>query len=165
MIVIEDGSLTEPNANSYIDEDTLRTYAALRGVDLYDLSDAEVAVALIKAMDYTESLRDRYDGERTSPMQPLQWPRSGVMINNLQWDENEIPRELIYAQCALSMESMNFDLQPNPSDKGSVIREKVGGLEVVYAEKARTSPIAAFSKPESLLQVLFKNRGLSFVRT
>ena len=168
-LIIEDGSGSNQSANSYGDVAGLRAYAEGRGVDLSDLTDKEVSVFMIKAMDYLEAQRGRYKGHKTNAAQPLQWPRSDVWDVDLPGKllgSTEIPRELEYAQYALAIDARDQDLQPNrlPSDKGAVIREKVeGAIEVVYAErKQHFTP--AFAKPDALLAPLYKNRGLSVIR-
>lgn len=168
MIIKEDGTGTNPHANSYSDVETLRHYAVARGVDLSALPDSDCEVLLMKAMDYIESKRSRFQGTKTHPNQPLQWPRQDVWVDNLRVGSDDIPRELEYAQLALAIEAQDNDLQPNrlPSDKGAVIREKVeGAIEVEYDKQNRASFVSAFAKGDSLLRPLYKNNGMFLVRS
>ena len=167
-LIAEDGTGTNPNANSYSTVETLRNYAVARGVDLSGVPDADCEVMLIKAMDYIEAKRSRFQGKKTNPSQPLQWPREGVWVDNMLVGSDSIPRELEYAQLSLAMEAKDIDLQPNrlPTDKGAVIREKVeGAVEVVYANNGNVSSVSAFAKPEALLTPLYKRNGLTLVRS
>jgi hypothetical protein len=167
-LIIEDGTGSDPNANSYSDVESLRTYAKLRGVDLSSLGDSDCETLLIKAMDYLESKRDKYKGYKTSSSQPLQWPRSEVWIDNALLGSNEMPRELEYAQLSLAIEAKDNDLQKNklPTDTGPVIRKKVeGAVEVEYANPGTVQHVSAFAKPEALLAPLYKNNGLFAIRT
>lgn len=164
----EDGTGSNPNANSYSDAETLRNYAVARGVDLSALSDADCEVLLVKAMDYIEGKRSRFQGTKSNTDQPLQWPRQDVWVDNLLVGSDAIPRELEYAQLALAIESRDKDLQPNrlPSDKGAVIRERVeGAVEVEYDKQNRASFVPAFAKADSLLRPLYKNSGMFLVRS
>ena len=170
-LVIEDGSGSDQTANTYQDIDDLRLYAQLRGVDLTAESDEALEALLHQAMDYLESLRDRYKGRIANIDQPLQWPRSDV------WDvaypgvlapNDSIPRELQKAQLALAVEARDNDLLPTrlPSDTGPVIKEKVeGAVEVAYANPGKVNHVAAFAKSDALLAPLLKRNGLTLVRS
>ncbi|NYZ69113.1 hypothetical protein H0A36_24130 [Endozoicomonas sp. SM1973] len=167
MLVIEDGSGTNPNANSYASVETLRLFAKLRGIDLTELSDDECAVLLIKAMDYIEAKASKFQGEKTNPRQPLQWPRRGVRLDGLSVGEKEIPRNLEYGQLQLALEAREHDLMPNrlPGEKGAVIKERVeGAVEVAYANNGTPDKVPAFAKAEALLAQLYKKNGLFLVR-
>lgn len=165
-LTIEDGTIVT-GANSYQDVSDLRTYAALRGVDVTGQADADVEVLLIKAMDYIEAQRDRFQGIKVDADQGLQWPRSGVWVDGLSIAHTDIPRELKYAQLSLALEALNHDLQPNrlPEDKGRVVKEKVGELEVVYEKDTTPNQVPAFAKGHALLSVLYKRNGLTLVRS
>ena len=78
-LIVEDGSIVE-NANSYVSVDDARTFASLRGVTL-PASDAEVEVLLIKATDFIEAQRLRFQGSKVNQDQALQWPRTGVYVD------------------------------------------------------------------------------------
>lgn len=171
-IVKEDGSGSDPTANSYASLDDLRTYAELRGVELPADDDA-CGVLLIKAMDY---LRKYDDGPRgpywigdgkVSANQPLAWPRSNVWRDDALQDDDYMPRELEYATCALAIEAQTNDLQPTrlPTDRGAVTEERVeGAVTVTYANTGHVLPVAAFAKADTLLNVLLRRRGLFAVR-
>jgi len=74
-IVVETGSGSS-TANSYISEAELATYALDRGVTLTGTS----AVLIIQAMDYLES--KMFIGTKSTDPQNLQWPRTGVEVDN-----------------------------------------------------------------------------------
>ncbi|MGI0119691.1 DnaT-like ssDNA-binding protein [Zooshikella sp. RANM57] len=166
MIVVEDGSGTNPNANSYNSVEALRTFAKLRGIDLTGLSDDECAVLLIKATDCTESKASKYQGEKTNPKQPLQFPRRGVRVDGLLVGENEIPRNLEYGHLQLALEAREHDLMPNTLPYDPVVtKERVEGVvETVYENKGTPDKVPAFAKAEALLAQLYKKNGLFLVR-
>lgn len=166
-LIVEDGTGSNPNANSYQTVNDLRTYAAERGVDVTGKLNDELEVLMIKAMDYLESKRDRYQGYTTSLDQPLQWPRFDV------WDveregqmlpSDEIPRLVRYAQLSLALEALNEDLQPNPEKQGPVIKEKAGDVEITYSSEIKQNFTSAFAKPHALLAPLFKRSGLRVIK-
>lgn len=169
-LIIETGAGDNPLANSYRSVEDLRIYAEIRGIDLGSKTDAECETLLIKAMDYLEAQRDRFKGEKTSASQPLQWPRSEVWDveqRNSRLPNNEIPRLVEYAQLALAIEAMDSDLMPNrnPDQRGPVLKEKVGAIEVTYsADAPKQAFVSALAKPAALLAPLYKRNGLTMVR-
>lgn len=170
-LVKEDGTGSDPTANTYQEVSDLRAYATARGIDLTASDDAALEVLLTKAMDYLESLRDKFKGYIANEGQPLQWPRADV------WDVaypgaltpgDSIPSELEKAQLALALEARDVDLLPTrlPTDKGSVQKERVeGAVEVVYNNPATVQHVAAFAKADALLAPLLKRNGLFLVRS
>lgn len=165
-LIIEDGSIVA-GANSYATTDQLVAYASARGTDLSTLTTTQQEVLLIKAMDYIEARRGRFQGCKTNEDQALQWPRYDVWVDGYSVDSDSMPPELISAQLALATEANSQTLQPNqlPEDSGAVISEQVGSLKVEYAEPAslRTQPL--FTAAESLLSPLYKRSGIGLMRT
>lgn len=134
-LIIEDGSIV-PNANSYATRAEIIAYAGLRGVLLAD--DDATDVMAIKAMDYLEMFRDRYLGREVEPnVQPLAWPRDAVIIGYATFPNNEIPKRLKNAQCALVVEvSTGTNLIPTTGTAGEAFTtmEKIGPLQFEYSE-------------------------------
>lgn len=164
-LIVEDGSKVA-DANSYVTVAEARSYATLRGLTL-PVADAEVEALLVKAVDYIEAQRSRYQGDKTHTDQSLQFPRTGVYVDGLLVGSSSIPRELRYAQMALAVEAQNADLQPTrlPSDKGPVTQESVeGAVSVTYANPGRLNSVPAFAKADALLAPLMKRSGLTVVR-
>lgn len=127
-IVIEDGSIVT-GANSYATEAELSTFASDRDVTLSgNYTNAQL---LILAMDYIESLM--YKGVKLRYNQALQWPRIDVVIDGYYQDSDEIPTLLKNGQMqvALAIDAGNNPQQVAPR---KVIKEKVGELEVQYAD-------------------------------
>jgi len=170
-IVLEDGTGSNPAANSYQDTDDLIAYAALRGVDLALDPVEDLEVLLIKAMDYLEGQRERYKGHKTSADQPLQWPRQsvwGVELPETLTPDDEIPSVLKYAQLTLAIDAITVDLMPNQiqGDKGAVIKSVVGPIETTYDSKGIKQQFKpALSKADALLSPLYMRNGLFAVRT
>jgi len=169
-LIVEDGTGNTPDANSYQSLDDLRMYAELRGVTL-PTADADCNALMIKAMDYLEAQRSKYKGRITSASQPLQWPRADVV--GIEWEgnihpNNEIPRELIYAQLALAVEAVNHDLQPTrtPQDQGPLVSsDTASAIKKAWANPGKVLSVPAFAKADALLAPLFKRNGLSLVRS
>jgi len=143
--------------NTYASESELGSYAAARGVTITGAT----SVLLLLAMDYLATLEDRWQGERTSTVQPLAWPRTGVYVYGTLLANDAIPQSLKDAQCRLAMDSdAGSVLLPTVpvGGKGSVIREKVDVVEVQYAEGYNNSqPI--FTAANALLKPLMVAGG------
>ena len=100
-IVVEDGTVVA-GANSYITRASAIAYAAARGVTLANTDATDVLI--VKAFDYLESMRSQFKGELVEYDQPAAWPRAGATIEGYDWSSDEIPRQVIAAQCALVVE-------------------------------------------------------------
>ena len=139
-LVVEDGTALS-NANTYVSAADFITYAAARGITIVP---GEAEGWLILAMDYLETLP--YIGVKWSRLQPLQWPRYGVIIDSWYRNVSEIPPELIKAQneCAMQISLGNDPLQNrDPATKS----EQVGSIKVEYASGASTItlPVKVFA--------------------
>lgn len=154
-LVVEDGSGL-PNANSYNSVIEIRSYADARGYDL-PTEDADVDLLAVQATDYVDSFRTDFQGKKTNPsVQALQWPRTGVEIDDEPVDPDSLPRELKNAHAQASIEAYTTDLMANGS--AFVKKEKVDVIEVEYSEPVDGSS-SSFTKIDSLLGPLLKTGG------
>ena len=157
-LVIEDGSGLS-TASSYVTVAEARAYALARGVTLSEV-DATVEVLLIKAMDYIEAKRIRYQGYKASDDQALQWPRCYVWIDGYSVDSGEIPTILKNAQCQAAME-ISDGIDPLPTGTGNGIKsETVGPLSTTYATYT-VAPTPIMRKVDALLRPLFSGGGVA----
>lgn len=155
-LVIEDGTGLS-TATSYVTVTEARAYALARGVTL-SATDSVVETQLIKAMDYLEAQRDRYQGYKNTEAQALQWPRDGVVVDGWSIDSNEIPKLLKSAQCQAATEIHNgIDVLPSGTGNG-IKSEKVDVIEVEYATYS-TAAAPRMRKVDALLRPLFKHGG------
>lgn len=128
-----DSDKTSPTFNSYASVADLKAYASARQLTLPD--DEKLAPLLIVAMDYLES--QKWLGKRADNEQPLSFPRIGLSRDGVAIPDDEIPKQLIQAQCRLAMESQDNDLQPTLG--AEVLSERIeGALTVQYAEGTNT---------------------------
>jgi len=156
-VIVEDGTGSNPNANSYADETELGTFAASRGVTL----SGDPTELLIKAMDYVEAYRDQFQGSKVQQVQPLQWPRATVYVDGFQIGSDEIPVDLKRSQMQAAIETDTADLAPNQGQ--AVKREKVDVLEVEYEQGgALVSP--TFPKVDAYLDPLLSTKASGFIR-
>lgn len=166
-ITVETGTGTNPAANSYVSVADFQAYADARG-QTYSDTDAGCEILLIKAMDYLEAKRTRYQGVKSLNTQPLQWPRAGVSIDNYGINSDVIPTELVSAQCELAIAAYTLSLQPDllPSAQGSVKSKRVeGAVSIEYFEaSASKRSLPQFTAAERLLRPLYKPSGFMVER-
>lgn len=164
VITVEDGS-NVPNANSYLSIASARVFAANRGVTL-SANDDEVAVQIIKAMDYIESFGCEYQGRPTYETQALTWPRTGAIINCVEFPADQIPNDLksALAQAIIAVNA-GIELFPNIVPQDYVTEETVGPITTKYADPTKVglgnmSPI--LTAVQASLNKLFAPCGQGF---
>lgn len=171
MTLIAENGSAMADSNTYAVSDDLKAYAALRGVAVPGQA-SKLEVALIQAMDAMAERSDylrgaRYVGRRVNSTQALDWPRYDAWAENFPIAPTEIPRALIYAQCALAVDILaGTDLMPTAqvADVGPIVSEKVGDIEVAYANTGRVRRVPANAKADTLLRTLLISGGLTVVR-
>ena len=150
-IIVEDGSIVA-GANSYVSIADTRTYALARGVTLSAV-DAEVEQLIIQSMDYVEGLA--FIGLKSTEDQPLQWPRSNVVIDGYFVDTDEIPTELIKGQNETIL-SINNGEDPLADIARAQESVKVGSLSVKYTSGSSTTLVR---KTTNAFRKLLANGG------
>jgi DnaT-like ssDNA binding protein len=160
-LLIEDGTGVV-GSNSYVTLADARAYALARGLVLP--VDPDLEPLIIRATDYLESLRSRYQGTKTNGAGCLQWPRTGVEIDGDVIGPDTIPGELKDVQCQLAFELSKVD--PMPTSTGPAIKEKtIGPLKTVWAVSDDSgTPRPQMPKVDALLEPLCR-RGSVTMRT
>ncbi len=166
-ITVETGSGTNAAANSYVSVADFQAYADARGYSYPD-TNAACEKLLIKAVDYIEARRTRFQGIKTSSTQPLQWPREWVFIDDYAINNDTIPTELIRAQCELAVAAYTIDLQPTlqPSTVGQAKSKSVdGAVSIEYFESAASKySLPQFTAANGYLDVICKPKTSFMVR-
>ncbi|MBW4192229.1 hypothetical protein JW309_07945 [Enterobacter bugandensis] len=119
--------ITSPDANSYASEEDLASFAAIRGIELPD----NLTPLLIKAMDYLEGLD--WGGSKTDPRQPLAWPRANVILDGHDFLPDQVPRQVITAQCMLAIEAVDGDLLSSVREAAVKTERVEGAVTMTYA--------------------------------
>ncbi len=136
-LVIEDGTGLA-NANTYVSVEETRNYALNRGVILSANDDDA---------DYLNSLECEFKSLRLNDSQALAFPRIGLGV----------PDAVRKAQMQGVIEQANgFDLLPTISASNYVTKEKVGDLEVQYADPIVAGVKPVFAAIDALLFSLMK---------
>lgn len=165
-LIVEDGT-GKPDANTYAGADFVIAYAQARGVTV-DAGEAEKLI--LDAMDYIESFRRRWKGERNTREQGLTWPRHDAVVDGFVIPSDVIPKELQSAVAAAVVEQVNgFELQPS-ADQWAVRVEKVDVITVQYAAGGGGQSASAnapmkptFPKIDALLNPLLIGDGGLFL--
>lgn len=132
-IIVEDGTIVA-NANSYVTEADLASYAADRGITIT----GDPSELLVRATDYLETLK--FIGARETRDQPLEWPRIGVIIDGFNYLPTEIPEDLKQGQMEVAL-SIDSGIDPLAPIERSTKKEVVGPIEVEYMDNSVSSEI------------------------
>jgi hypothetical protein len=119
-----------PGTDTYATEAELAAYALARGVTL--IKDQSVLLTL--AMDYLEGLDGRWQGLRTTELQPLAWPRQKVYVDGVLISDSVVPAAIKNAQMQLAIYADTIDLNPiiGVNAAGAVTSKSVGDVSVGY---------------------------------
>lgn len=161
----EDGTGTIVGATTYAALTDFRSFATDRALTIPG-ADSACQVLLVKAMDYLERLD--YKGFKFKQFQALRWPRYDVIIEGWPLLMNQIPQELIFAQCALANAYQTIELLPTgqPWDHGSVMADSIAGaVSESYANNARVIYVAEVEAAKRWLKQVVRNNGAYITRT
>lgn len=136
-IIVEDGTISDPDANSYVDYEFVSDFAEDRGVILG--TEEATKPLIFRAMDVVEGFAAQFQGYKVNAAQPLQFPRYGVYIDTFLIDSDIIPTTLKRAVAQLVLDQKNgVDIEPNVTG-AFVKRQKVGPIEREFSEAINTS--------------------------
>lgn len=150
-LIVEDGTGVA-NANTYATRAEVSAFAALRGATL-PTSNAAIDQLLVKAADYTEAFRTRYQGTKVSGTQALQFPRVGVYVDGFLVGSTTIPDDLKNAQMQAAVEYNTVDLLPNQGK--NIKKKKVDVIETEYQDGDGSITAPTFPKVDQYLDALF----------
>lgn len=127
-LILEDGT-AKADSNTYVLEVTFNEWLTSMGFSVTRPNDE----LLLNAMTTIEA--QNYKGNKLTKAQALQWPRSGVVVDGFDVEEDEIPTELINAQmqCAYDIDQGN---DPSAIGTQDVKKEKVDVIEVEYQDNS-----------------------------
>lgn len=163
-VTVEDGSIVT-GANSYVSRADYIAYALTLGVVIAD--DATADAQLIKAAEFIDRHAANLKGWTVERDQPMQFPRSGVYIDDWYWDSDEIPRQVVLCQMAFALDiNDGIDLYNRPQNPGIGVKSKrvEGVVTVEYAVGDGTGQkLTRSSTGDALLASLLNRSGLSCI--
>lgn len=147
-LIVEDGTGVA-GAESYASVTDADSYWSARGNTVWaGLTQTQKDQALRSACAYMEAIyMGKWKGRRVSSLQPLSFPRSGIVVDDVQY-VNTVPSAIRDANIELALRSSDSALM---EDQGAqVASETVGPISVTYAQGARQGTRYAYV--EALLQ-------------
>lgn len=151
-LVVETGAGDNPAANTYISRADADTYheGVIDGTAWTDETEGDRDKALAHAARILET-QFRWKGQRSFLVQPLAWPRSGVISDGVIFEETDMPKAIKDAQCEIARELLvagAFQTRPANSggaDQLAAIDLGRGALKLEYQDQ---SPTAANSNAD-----------------
>lgn len=161
ILIVEDGSIVE-GANTFASDEEFKSHAIARGVKIPP-TQPERESLLLKAMDYLFSVEGKLQGQRTTVVQELPFPREYVSARGRHIPSNQIPADIKKAQIELALQAYDSDLLQSGSVQ-NVASEKLGDLETSYFQGGAVAH-AVTEKANAYLMPYYKNGGrVSLVR-
>lgn len=161
-ITIEDGT-GKADAVSFASVAEAQAFATARGFTL-PAAEADIEKLLVKAADFLLQFETRFQGFRTFQGQRLPFPRAGVLLYGFDVvDQDEVPTRLKEAQIRLAVSANSVDIRPDGTGQ-EVVREKVGPLEVQYAQRGTGTVDPQFNQAMDLLEPFFTTGGAGLLR-
>lgn len=155
ILIVEDGTGLS-TANSYVNFDYADSYFAVRdNSDWFNCNIGARKAALIRGAIYLDQFD--YIGQKNTYAQALQWPRTGACVDGFDIPNDEIPKNLKYAQCEAALRSAASELMID-LDSGSVIEETVDVISVKYSDYSNGGQ-KKFPIIERLLSKLTRSMG------
>ena len=171
-LIVEDGSASNPDANTYADVAFADAYHLLHGNALWaTLTTDQKNADLIAAMDFLEvNYNQRWIERRTILTQPLAWPRVWVIDGDgFALKANVVPIKVLKAQCELALRAAAGTLLvPDLTNPGTIKSEQVGIGGAITKTTTYSSPksqLASFRMVEFLLREFVNIGGSKLVRS
>jgi hypothetical protein len=163
-MIVENGTGV-PDADSYVTVLEADAYLASRGVPAAwaALDDTAKAALLVRATDYMQAAyRGRWKGFRRSDTQALDWPRQGVMLDDLPYGAlvkfDIVPGQVKAAQIELATRQMTAGDTPLMQDlTRGVVSETIGPISTTY--DTHSPQQVRYAQVDALLSPLLATTG------
>ena len=153
-LIVEDGTGVT-GADTYVSLADARTRATTLGVSISS-TDGTAELQLQQATLYIDrTYRQQFQGVKLEVDQPLQFPRTPVVVDNILLDSDGIPQELIDAEiyAAAQLES-GESFYTNQEGKNIKLEEITGAIKQEYFNNGRSSTQVIFSNIEETIKPL-----------
>ena len=160
-LIVEDGSIVA-NANTYLGEADANNILSAFG--LPDLVPAAAEAQLRTAAQYLERYRQKYKGCKVSSTQSLQWPRTGVYIDDFLFAYDAIPVELKNAQALIANKIASGSQLFLDSNGKETLQKTVDVISVTYAQSGVADAQPTFGQIDAQLSILLKSPVLTTER-
>ncbi|AUR95798.1 head completion adaptor [Vibrio phage 1.213.O._10N.222.54.F10] len=151
-MIIQDPLNPTADADSMVSVEDARLRAVSLGVTL-PVDDTECEVTLIKGNVYLNNLC--LYGEPVVPFQQTSWPRTGVVINNNEYPDDQIPQQAIDAQIVSAAYAATSDIYTVVDNDKRVKRKKIDVIETEYfgVESGSSTGKKTITRAEELLSM------------
>jgi len=156
-IIVEDGT-GKSTAETYISVTDADAYFLARGVTAWAaLLTAAKEAALRKAADFmTQAFTSRWQGLRAYPLtQALDWPRQGVVVDNVTVLITVVPSVIQRACAELALKASSGALSEDLTQ--GVTSETVGAISVTYDKTSNRK--TKYTAVEAMLAPYLKSGG------
>jgi len=162
-LIIEDGSLSTPSANTYATTSYVTTFCSNLGLSSWaTASTANREAAILRAMAYIDSLS--FVGAKSTDDQPLKWPRMNAYDEDgYSIDSSTIPAALKKGLSRAAYEE-NDDpgcLLPNLTKDDFITQEKIDVISISYEQGQN---VTVFQAIEGYLSGLLISTSYAVVR-
>ena len=128
-LIVETGACIS-GANSYVSLAEAQQYLTDRGITLTPgLEEGHV----LRGADYVNTFGERFKGTRLiKPPSTMQWPRFGVLLDDIWLDTDVIPDQIKDAQIETAIEIANNRNPHATISARDVKKQKIADLEIEY---------------------------------
>jgi hypothetical protein len=161
-LIVETGAIVT-GANTFVTRVDFIAYALLKGIVIANTSATDAQ--LINAGIYINAQEPRLKGVRVERAQSMAFPRDGVIVDGFEWEDDEIPRNVVLAQMELALDlNAGIDIYNPPNSASAAVRRKRvdGAVEVEYAVSDEMK-LSRNSTSMALMRSLMKNNGMTVV--
>lgn len=160
-LVIEDGSLSNPLADSFVSRVDYIAHAATLGITIADVDATDIE--LVKAAQFIAHHEGRLKGTLVDRDQPLPYPRADLVISGFEWAITEIPRQVILCQMAVALD-IRAGIDPyNPPQNPTLAKKRVkveGAVDIEYFGQDTSVNMNRFGSSVALLNTLLRRATL-----
>lgn len=158
-LIVETGQGVE-DADSYVSLADARTISSNYGWSL-PADDALAEIALRNGAMYTDQFESEYQGDRTTEIQGLAFPRTGVTCRGKDIGDNDIPKDLIKAQVRAASTAASEDINPDFDGKQIASERVDGAVDVSYFQTGGNGSIK-ITQADNLLKCFKSLNKLGF---
>lgn len=165
-LIVEDGSVV-PNAESYVSVDEADSYHDSRGtVSWSTMTVTEKERALRRATDFMKGrYRSRWKGGRVHPFQALDWPRQGVVTDDMGSamppyyafivDYRIVPLEVKQVCAELALRAAAGPLIEDRTQK--LKEETIGPIKTIYDQNA--TDMIQYTQVDEMIKIYLGRGG------
>lgn len=152
-LIVQDSGLVISEANSYISLVNALAYLTERGVTT-TITEGQ----LLRGAEYVNSFRERFKGCKLTPIDSsMQWPRSGVYLDNNLLDNKLVPQLIPHAQVEVALEIANNRDPLETVDQRVIKKKRVDVIETEYDTTRQQLRTFDYRRIMALLRPVLKN--------